>query len=35
MLNISNNMICGVYDGEGEFDASGTIALTDAIGEHQ
>lgn len=35
-LNISNNALCGIdEDGDGDFDASGLIALADAIGKHQ
>ena len=35
-LNVSNNALCGIdEDGDGDFDASGLIALADAIGKHQ
>ena len=35
-LNVSKNALCGIDEnGFGVFDASGVIALADAIGKHQ
>ena len=35
LLNLSENELCGIEDGDGEYDASGVTALADAIGKHQ
>ena len=35
-LNVSKSALCGINEwGQGTYDASGVIALADAIGKHQ